>query len=465
MIVGYDSRTSNGTPPNTSNFLLGNGTLDASSITIAQANTGATGNTVNASMTVTGGTVTVGTLSLGTNQPSGDTLSGTLNLNTGSVLAAAAITPGSGTATRTFNWNDGTIENYRGDATYAETEGNLTISSGLTLTLANTGNHTFNIDPTFTGTVNAIIAGSGGTLVKANGGTLILSGTNSYSGSTTIAGGTLSLAPASGTNNIASSASIIVGAGATLKVADVGGSGANAFALHGTGAQSTSQILGGTGTVSGNVAVASGATLSAGTTPAVTTPNGGSVPATGTSAVVGTLSTGSLGLNGGGDLAIKVGNGQSTGTAFTAGTDFDSIAATGVLNAAGTFTIELLADGTGASSASTNFSPTTSYTFQIASFTGSTNIPNAGATPVILTAGGGKTVTSGDSNIFALDTSSFAAANGVSQTKFYLEEIGGSNGSLDVVYNAAPEPGTALLVVAGAAPIVRARRRRTRSRG
>lgn len=168
----------------------------------------------------------------------------------------------------------------------------------LTLTGSNAGANTF-----------AMILGdssAGATsLTKSGAGQWVLSAANTYSGATTISGGsgsTLTLT-ASGTNNIASSKSITVGTNATFSVANVGGTGANAFALNGTGNQSTSQILGGNGTVTGAVAISNGATLSAGTnsgtgkvkvvsSPASSAP----LPATGSTDTIGTLTTGALTL-------------------------------------------------------------------------------------------------------------------------------------------------------------------------
>ncbi len=74
------------------------------------------------------------------------------------------------------------------------------------------------------------------------------------------------------------------------------------------------------------------------------------------------------------------------------------------------------------------------------------------------------TVTPGDSGIFALNTAAFATANGISPStgNFALELLGtsGSAGTLEVVYNGTPEPGTGLLALAGLTPFLAARRRR-----
>jgi T5SS/PEP-CTERM-associated repeat protein/autotransporter-associated beta strand protein len=106
----------------------------------------------------------------------------------GGMLQSSSITKGTGTAT--FNWSDGTIQNYN-------TSTNLTISgsNAFSLLLAATGTHAFNIDAGRTGMVSAILsdATSGGTLEKQGGGLLILKAANTYSGTTTIEEGQLKL--------------------------------------------------------------------------------------------------------------------------------------------------------------------------------------------------------------------------------------------------------------------------------
>ena len=114
------------------------------------------------------------------------------------------------------------------------------------------------------GTVSAVISGSGGQLIKSGNGTLTLTGNNSYTGVTTISGGTLQVGNG--------------GASGTLGSGAVGGSGALVFdrsdsvtvanAIGGsvslTQAGSGTVILTGANTYSGATTINSGASLQIG---------------------------------------------------------------------------------------------------------------------------------------------------------------------------------------------------------
>jgi T5SS/PEP-CTERM-associated repeat protein/autotransporter-associated beta strand protein len=101
---------------------------------------------------------------------------GTGNLNGGSLKAETIFIAN-------CNWDDGLIKNY-------DSNTDLTLNGGCKL--AATGTHAILIDQGRQGTVNGTIgdATSGGTLVKLGGGKLTLA-SNNYTGSTTIAEGTL----------------------------------------------------------------------------------------------------------------------------------------------------------------------------------------------------------------------------------------------------------------------------------
>jgi autotransporter-associated beta strand protein len=108
-------------------------------------------------------------------------------------------------------------------------------------------------------TLSGVLSGPGA-LIKNGGGTLTLEASNTYSGNTLINQGTLALG-ASG--SIATTPQIIVAEGASFDVSAVAG-----FTLGAT------RTLGGSGTVAGDVAVASGGILNPGTSPGTLTLNG-----------------------------------------------------------------------------------------------------------------------------------------------------------------------------------------------
>jgi fibronectin-binding autotransporter adhesin len=200
-------------------FAMGAGILDATSIVLAK--NAAAGGTPTGTLSVNGGTVKVGTLTLG-DKLGTPAVTGVLALNSDANLYAGTITNGAGTATRTFTWNSGTINNYDANT-------NLTIAAGLTLTLTNSaGTHAFNIDTGRTGTVAAVIAESesGCPLVKIGAGLLILATNNTYNGQTTISNGTLLVNNASGTG--------VAGAVTICNNATFGGTGVVAGAVTNT---------------------------------------------------------------------------------------------------------------------------------------------------------------------------------------------------------------------------------------
>jgi autotransporter-associated beta strand protein len=106
------------------------------------------------------------------------------------------------------------------------------------------------------------IGGSGGLAIEGTN-TVTFSGENSYTGDTTISGGTLALETA-GTNNIADSPTIDLAAGTVLDVTGVAGG----FAL------ADGQTLAGLGTVEGDMAIAGGATVAPGASPGTLVHNG-----------------------------------------------------------------------------------------------------------------------------------------------------------------------------------------------
>jgi autotransporter-associated beta strand protein len=171
----------------TGTFTMGNGTLDATNIVIGQktSSAGKTTSSAIGTFSLSGGTVKVNTMLIGDQVGNnGPSVSGTFNLNSGTLLAQT-IQAGAGTASRTLNWNDGIIQNYNSGS-------DLTIT-GIALSLTGAGTPTFNLTTGRTGTIASSLSGSG-PLVNAGSGTLILGGDNSgFSGTLTNQIGTVYL--------------------------------------------------------------------------------------------------------------------------------------------------------------------------------------------------------------------------------------------------------------------------------
>jgi fibronectin-binding autotransporter adhesin len=194
MVLGYHVYSSNSAQPATGNFNMGAGTLDANTIILGQSLSTSGVGSGNGQFSLDGGSVLANTITVGDRaNNSAATVSGTFSLNSG-LLSANLIQSGSGTGTRVFNWTSGTVANYNP----AYGLGNDFPESGLTvsipsMTITSTAAHVFWIDADQTGTVSAAIGEAGGSagLTKAGPGALTLSGTNTYTGGTTVADGTL----------------------------------------------------------------------------------------------------------------------------------------------------------------------------------------------------------------------------------------------------------------------------------
>ena len=135
------------------------------------------------------------------------TNSARLIFNSGTI--GASLIQRTGTMDSEFIWNEGRIYKEGANVTAGGT------ANILTIRLAGTGEHVFEATAGKTNTVNtfAVLAdksGEAGTLTKRGAGTLLLAGTNTYSGITTVDSGTLIV------NGFLSSSNTIVSVGATL---------------------------------------------------------------------------------------------------------------------------------------------------------------------------------------------------------------------------------------------------------
>ena len=133
-----------------------------------------------------------------------NTYNGSTTISQGTLTANSTGALGNSSATNTLIFNGGTLR--AGAAfTSAATRGVTMTSTGI-------------IDTnTFAVSIAGNITGAGG-LIKNNTGTLTLSGTNNYSGTTTITAGTLSAAKAASLPGYSTSGKVSVAAGVTLAV-------------------------------------------------------------------------------------------------------------------------------------------------------------------------------------------------------------------------------------------------------
>ncbi len=309
----------------------------------------------------------------------------------------------------------------------ADTNGLLTLS----------GNSSNNI---FSGNITN---GSGGTVsvTKINTSTWTLSGNNSYTGNTTISAGTLFVSNTSGSGTGTGSVTVA------------------ATTITGNSGNYTGGTLGGSGNISGAV------TLSGNNTPT----HGGIITA-GTSAAPATFTTGNQTWNKGAAYEWHITNSGSiaVGSALSANATNDVLqigtTSSGTLSVSGDSTDPFTIAPLGNLTSSITLGGSNAYNWELA------QIGTGNATQITIN---GNTTSAGSTNLlastsaFALDTSGLSVGSNntqflsASNFSLYFETISGNN-DLVLDYNGAPEPGTAMLVLGGAVPMLMGRRRRRR---
>jgi autotransporter-associated beta strand protein len=284
----------------TSNLVTG---ASAKTLTLTGSNTG-TNTLAQVINDSTGGATTL--VKSGTGQwvlTGANTFSGTTTISGGTLTVSSdanlGTVPGSATP------NSLIISN---SALSASASFTLNANRGIALgPTSGSGNGAIDVATNKMLTYAGIIADNTGTgnLVKTGSGTLALSGANTYSGNTTISGGTLAL---TGNGVIGSGPNLIISSGATFDVSGVSGG----YSL------SASQMLattnGGTATVNGSLNLTSASVIITNVinTPTINVTGGALTLASGmvfTVNVNGTLTTGSY------KLISKGTGGSVTGTA------------------------------------------------------------------------------------------------------------------------------------------------------
>jgi autotransporter-associated beta strand protein len=188
------------------------------------------------------------------------------------------------------------------------------------------------------GTISAILGGSVG-LNKTTAGTAILTGSNSYTGTTTISAGTLQLGAGESTGSLSSSTNVVINSGATFDVNRSSGALTFSSKISGTGTLTKDGAgvltLSGSNTFSGNLVV-NGGTLNY---------SGNSTQPAGNYTIAGGLlylpaRSQSIG-------AFQITGGTVTGGTLTSNTDYDVQAGTVNTILAGGSTIDLNKTGSG----------------------------------------------------------------------------------------------------------------------
>ncbi len=461
---------------------------------------------------------TSGYIDLNDSGGTGNTASGTINLNGGTLTTIGFSYGGVSTTTGVINFNGGTLKasssqgtsffsanasvtaNVYGGGAIVDTNGqtNNTISQALlgttgngvdTVTVNAGGSYTTAPTVTFSaptsgttakgyalintaGAVTSIVItnpGSGYTsmpTVTFGSGAATATSTanlnNAGGGLTKLNAGTLTL---SATSNTYTGATIISGGTLALSASSTNNISSSKAITVGSGA-----ILNVSNLSSGTIALASGQALGGvGTVTGATIVSSGSTISAGTSTTLSTgtanttgkLTTGNEKFAAGGTYAVKIND--VTGTSGNA-TGWDDLSM-GTLDATAlgsstTFAVKLSSSGASAA----HFDKTSNYTWVIANIT-TGSLPITG--PMAVTNSLGNSAGTTASSLFTLDTSAFVANNPVlgSGSSFYLEALGsvGGSESLEIGYSATPEPGAAILAFTGVVPMLLGRRRRAKS--
>ena len=319
---------------------------------------------------------------------------------------------------------------------------NVNGSNDTNRLLTLSGNSSNNI---FSGNIST---GSGGNIsvTKINSSQWTLLGTNSYSGVTTISAGTLQLGDGTaghdgtiaGTSGITNNGTLIYNRFGSLS-SSVAISGNGSVVKLGNGTQTltaANSYLGGT-IISAGTLQGTGTALGNGS---VTLSGGNIAVNDGVTTTAGNLTTGSQIWNGNSSYTARI---FSTGTADK------------IIMSAGNSTLDVTSVSTNspftvhASAVANSLDPTISKDWVIASFTNLTGVsnPTAGNSTVVAQAGVNTTAF-----ILDLPTSLFSgnAYGGMGAPLLEFEAVNGGGYSLDVVYDATPEPGTTMLLLGGA---------------
>lgn len=377
-------------------------------------------NTYTGVTTINGGTLAVSSLANGS---SSSNLGSSTNVATNLVINGGTLqyTGAAVTTDRLFSIGSsgGTLD--------ASGSGALTLSNSGSMGFnSQTGTRTLGLTGTGTGSLAAVIVDNTGatSVAKSGAGSWSLSGNNTYSGGTSITAGTISALH----NNALGSGPVSASSGGTLSVTS-NVTIPNNIVVNGTltGSSSSSAFSGtisGTGTLGGTLSIASGGSISPGSSPGLlTVATGGAVIYSSGSTYVWEL--GSLVANGSG----------------TAGTHWD------LISLAGTAAL------------------TTNSVFLVPHFLAANSAPNATTPDSFWNSSHSWTVVSGSGSATIAGT--FQVNNGSYSNGAFATALAGNDLLLTWTASAIPEPAT-YAVIAGAAALAGAiwhRRRRRKDDG
>ncbi|MBZ9991131.1 autotransporter-associated beta strand repeat-containing protein, partial [Mesorhizobium sp. BH1-1-5] len=323
--AGTSIAFSNGTLSYTGTGATSNRTLSIGGTTSAIRNDGS------GALAFSGATSLAGTLTFGGSYTGADnTISGTVS-GSGTLVSSGDATwvlTGANTRSGAITVNGGTLR--AGSASAFGTVTNVTVNGGTLdlngnnlapVSLSGTGgtvamgnaNLTLNLGSGVNNSYGGSIAGTGASLTKMGAGTLTLTGASSYTGATTVGGGTLALdfSPAAGpTSNIISASSALVMNGGTVKITGAAGEN-NVQSFNGVTVTTGNNTVSATSGSGGSMTVNLGAITRTGGLANFVLPNAGGITAAGPDRALGGWAT----VNGS-DYAKVVGGNI---VAFTAG--------------------------------------------------------------------------------------------------------------------------------------------------